>query len=130
MADHLDLCQHIYRDWNEKADRLTHEAREKGASWNSFTMMEGSKPDAVRACIDGGVSKQEDRKVRRNFGSAYVIQAWERIVEAAEKMEWNTIVEVANVLPDDATITQAETTAAVDAVTAICYLVHTGQIIF
>ena len=35
MADHLDLFQHIYRDWNEKADRLTHEAREKGASWNS-----------------------------------------------------------------------------------------------
>ena len=45
-------------------------------------------------------------------------------------MEWKTFVEVANVLPDDATITQAETTAAVDAVTAICCLVHTGQIIF
>ena len=30
---------------------------------NSFTMMEGSKLEAVRACIDGGVSKQEDAKV-------------------------------------------------------------------
>ena len=29
MADHLDLFQHTYRDWNEKADRLTHETREK-----------------------------------------------------------------------------------------------------
>ena len=41
MADHLDLFQHIYKDW--KADRLTHEVREKGASWNSFSMMEGPK---------------------------------------------------------------------------------------
>ena len=31
----------IYRDWNEEADRLTHEAREKGACWNSFTVKEG-----------------------------------------------------------------------------------------
>ena len=96
----------------------------------SFTMMEGSKPEAVRACIDGGVSKQEERKVRHKVGSAYVMQASERIEEAAEKTEWRTIVEVANVLPDDVTITQAETTAAVDAVTARCCLVHTGQIIF
>ena len=39
MADHLDLFQRIYRDRNEKADRFTHEAREKGASCDSFTMM-------------------------------------------------------------------------------------------
>ena len=44
----------------KKADRLTHEAREKGASWNSFTMMEGSELEAVRACFDEGVSRQED----------------------------------------------------------------------
>ena len=92
-------------------------------------MMEGSKLEAVRACLDGGVSKQEDRNVRHKVGSAYVIQASERIEEAADKMEWK-IVEVANVLPDDATITQAGTTAAVDAVRAICCLVHTGQLIF
>ena len=49
MADHLDLFQSIYRDWHEKADRLTHEAREKGASWNSFTMKEGSKVESVEA---------------------------------------------------------------------------------
>ena len=53
---------------NEKADRLTHEAREKGASWNSFKMMEGSKLEAVRACFDGGVSRQGDRNGKRGIG--------------------------------------------------------------
>ena len=43
MADHLDLFQQIYRDGNEEGDRLAHEAREKGASWNSFTIKEGAK---------------------------------------------------------------------------------------
>ena len=82
MADHLDLFQHKNRDWNEKADRLTHDAREKGASWNSFTVMEGSILEAVRACL------QEDKKVKHKEGSAHVIQASETIEEAAEKMEW------------------------------------------
>ena len=57
MADHLDLFQHMYRVWNEKADRLTHEARQKGARSNSFTMKEGSKVEAVRACFDGEIEK-------------------------------------------------------------------------
>ena len=61
------------------------------------------------------------------MGSAYVIQASERIEEAAEKMEWRTIVEVATVFPGDATITQAETTAAVEAARACCCLVQTGR---
>ena len=29
MGDHLDMFQHIYRNWNQEADRLTHVAREK-----------------------------------------------------------------------------------------------------
>ena len=62
----------------------------------------------MRACFDGGVSRQEDRKVKHKVGSAYVIQASERIEEAAEKMEWRTKGEVAKVLPHDAMITQAE----------------------
>ena len=62
MADHLDVFQHICRDWNEKADRLTHEARGKGASWNSFMMMEGSKLEAVRACFDGGGQQARRKK--------------------------------------------------------------------
>ena len=60
VADHLDLFQYIFWDWNEKADRLAHEARDKGASWNSFTIKEGSKIEAARACFDGGVNRQED----------------------------------------------------------------------
>ena len=40
------------------------------------------------------------------------------------------IVEVAQVLPDDATITQAECTAAVEAAKAICCLARTGSICF
>ena len=36
--DHLDMFQHVYREWNQEADRLTHVAREKGATWNSYAM--------------------------------------------------------------------------------------------
>ena len=45
-------------------------------------------------------------------------------------MEWRTTVELAKVFPDDATITQPETTAVVEAARAICYLVQIGQIVF
>ena len=54
----------------------------------------------------------------------------ERIDKAAEKMEWRTIIEVAKVLSDDATITQAETAAAVEPAKAICFLIRNGQVIF
>ena len=67
MADHLDLFQHIYRGWNEKAHRLTHE---QGANWISFMMLEGSKLEAVRAFFNVGVSKKEDCKVIHKVGSA------------------------------------------------------------
>ena len=59
-----------------------------------------------------------------------MIQTAERIEEITEKMKWKTIVEVANVLPDDATITRAECTAAVEAARAICCLARTGSICF
>ena len=45
-------------------------------------------------------------------------------------MEWSTTVEVAKVFLDDATITQARTTAAAEVSRATCCLVQTGQIIF
>ena len=86
--------------------------------WNFFTVKEGSKIEAVRAYIDGGVSRQVDRKVMHKVGSAYVIQKSERIEGAAGKMEWTTKIEVAKVLSDDATITQAETAAAAEAAKA------------
>ena len=45
-------------------------------------------------------------------------------------MKWKTITEVAKILPDNATVTQAECTAAVDAAKAICSLARRGGICF
>ena len=45
-------------------------------------------------------------------------------------MKWRTITEVAKILPDNATVTQAECTAAVEAARAICCLARTGSICF
>ena len=45
-------------------------------------------------------------------------------------MKWKTIIEVAKILPDEATVTQAECTAAVGAARAICCLARTGSICF
>ena len=45
-------------------------------------------------------------------------------------MKWRTITEVAKILPNHATVTQAECTAAVDAVKAICSLACCGSICF
>ena len=33
MADRMDMFQHVHRKWNQEADRLTHEAWEKGVTW-------------------------------------------------------------------------------------------------
>ena len=129
MGDHLDWFQHIYRDWNQKADHLPHDAREKGTSWNSFKKMDGEKMEPVRAYFYGGVSAKTDDRVNHMVGSACVIQSSERIEEDAGKMVRKTIVEVAKVLPDDATRTQAETFAAVEAAKAICSF-RTGSISF
>ena len=29
VGDHLDMVQHVYREWNQEGDRLTHVAREE-----------------------------------------------------------------------------------------------------
>ena len=49
MGDHLDMFQHICRDWNQEADHLTHVAREKGATWNSYITEAGTRIEAVRS---------------------------------------------------------------------------------
>ena len=103
---------------------------EKGASWNSLKMNERDRLEAVRAYFDEGVSRQDDGNVKHEVGSVYVIQSSERIEEHAEKMSWKTIVEVAQILPDDATIAFAESTAAVEAARAICGPARTGRICF
>ena len=41
MVVHLDMFQHDYREWNQEADRLTHVAREKGCTWNSYAKGRG-----------------------------------------------------------------------------------------
>ena len=74
MGDHLDMFQHICRDWNQEADHLTHVAREKGATWNSYITEAGTRIEAVRSLFDGGVSTACDDKIKNKVGSAYVIQ--------------------------------------------------------
>ena len=44
MSDHLDICQHVYRDWNGDADYLTHKAREEDLRGTLFKQRRGSRP--------------------------------------------------------------------------------------
>ena len=70
MGDHLDMFQHIYRDWNQEADHLTHLAREKGETWNSYITEAGTRIEAVRSFFDRGVSSACDDKFKNKVGSA------------------------------------------------------------
>ena len=45
-------------------------------------MNEGEKLEAVRAFFDGGVSNQDDHRVKYKVGLGYVIQTSERIEES------------------------------------------------
>ena len=45
-------------------------------------------------------------------------------------MKWRTVIEVAKTLPNDATVTEAECTAAVELTRAFCSLARTGRISF
>ena len=73
-GDHLDMFHHIHREWNQEADRLTHVARDKGATWNSHTVEAEGKIEAVRGFFDGEVSRACTNKIKNRVGSAYVIQ--------------------------------------------------------
>ena len=73
VGDHLDIFQHVYTEWNQEADHLTHVARKKGATWNSHVMEEGPRVVAVRSFFDGGVSIQCNDKIKNKVGSAFVI---------------------------------------------------------
>ena len=69
VGGHLDTFQHVYREWNQEADRLTHVAREKGTRWNSHVIEKGARVEAVRSFFDGGVrqDKMEDnRRICKN----------------------------------------------------------------
>ena len=71
--------------------------------------------EAVRGFFDGGMSSACNAPIKNKVVSAYVVQVAEEIEEDIHKMKWRTIIEVAKILPDDATVTQAECTAAVEA---------------
>ena len=58
MGDHLDVLQHLYRDWNQEV------AREKGATWNPHVVEEGTRVEAVRSFFDGGLNDQSDDKIK------------------------------------------------------------------
>ena len=84
----------------------------------------------MRCFFDGGVSRACTDKIKNRVGSAYVIQIADNFQEDRHKMKWKTITEVAKILPNNATETQAECTAAVDAAKAICSLARCGSICF
>ena len=83
----------------------------------------------MRCFFDGGVSSACTDKIKNIMGSAYVIQIAGNIEEDRHNMKWKTIKEVAKILPNNATVTQAECTAAVDAAKAICSLARCGSIL-
>ena len=74
MGDHLDMFHHIYRDWNQEADRLKHVARENGATWKFYIAEAGARIEAVRSFFDSCVSSTCTDKIKNRVGSAYVIQ--------------------------------------------------------
>ena len=74
MGDHLNMLHHIYREWNQEADRLTHVAREKGETLYSYIAEAGERIEAVRSFFDGGVSGVCSDKIKNRVGSAYVFQ--------------------------------------------------------
>ena len=74
MGDHLVMYQHIYRDSNLEADHLTHVAREKRATWNSYVIEKETRIEAVRSFFDGGVNTVCDDKIKHKVGSARVTQ--------------------------------------------------------
>ena len=51
MADHLYMFQHVYREWHEETDRLTHLARELNTIWNFFAVEKDVTIKAMRSCF-------------------------------------------------------------------------------
>ena len=90
----------------------------KNGKGQPFAMKEGERIEAVRGFFDGGVSSSCKGHIENKVGPAYVIQVAERIEDEVQVMQKN--------LPNDATVTQAECTAAVETARAICCLARKG----
>ena len=97
MSDHLDICQHIYRDWNGDADYLTHKAREEDLRGTLFKQRRGSRPSVF--ILMAGVSHEEDKKVKNRVCPGWLIQVAEAIGKQIG-LQWKTVVEVARVVVD------------------------------
>ena len=122
MADHLDMLQHVCREWNQEADRLTHVTREKkGPLGTLFAMGREATIEAVRSFFNGGVSAECSAQIQSKVGVS---------LRGSNCLKWRTFVEVARILLNDATVTQPECTTAVEAARAICCLARTGSICF
>ena len=65
VADVFDMFQHICREWNQEADRLTHVERDKGVTWNSLVMELGALIEAVRSYSDGGMSSECNAQIKK-----------------------------------------------------------------
>lgn len=112
-ANGRDLFKHEFREFNEKADRLTHEAREghvheynKQFSPNTFDVW---KPIAVRGNFDGG--KSAEGTACGAFLDMAVIPR-QCVSNSYDKVVWIEIWERAWLLEPHQTVTDAELSAA------------------
>ena len=72
----MDICQHVQQRL-ERQSRPAHSCGQGG--WPCGTPLEPKKIEAVRACVDGGVSDEHDKKVKSRSGARLIIQTAERI---------------------------------------------------
>ena len=89
-------------------------------------MGKGKRVEAVRGFFGGGVSSEMQGSHQEQSGISFCHA--ERIEEDLHQINWRTVIEVAKILPTDATVTQAECTAAVEAAKATCCLARKGCI--
>jgi hypothetical protein len=110
-----DPFKHEFREVNEHADRLTHDAREgRSHEWKrSFCMTHTHghiTPIALRGSFDGG--KSEDGVGCGAWLEAAFISRSDRIEGKFSTVSWQLVWEKAWLIPSESTVTQAELSAA------------------
>ena len=86
-----------------------------------FKQRRGSRPSVF---ILMGVGREEDKKVKNRVCAGWLIQVAETIGKQIG-LQWKTVVEVARVLADEATIIEVELMTATEAVKAVMCLTRT-----
>ena len=106
--------QHIHRNWNQEADCLTHVARKKGSTWNSWR---DGRRNAVWSCQEflrcrsqRLIQWQEMTRSNLKWNQPFVVQIADRMEECTQKYVVGKLSRLQKVLLDDATSTQAECT--------------------